>query len=44
MQAGFLRHLEAIVDSGQSQADKLLELYETKWGKSVDPVFKEFQY
>jgi gamma-glutamylcysteine synthetase len=26
------------------QADHLLELYNTKWKRSVDPMYKEFAY
>lgn len=28
----------------QPQADHLLELYETKWKRSVDPLYGEFMY
>lgn len=27
-----------------TQADHLLELYNTKWQRSVDPVYKEYAY
>jgi glutamate--cysteine ligase len=40
----FLEPLEAIADSGKTAAEDLLELYETRWGKSVDPLFTEFIY
>jgi glutamate--cysteine ligase len=40
----FLKQLHVIVDSGMCQASHLLELYGTSWGKSVDPLFKEFMY
>lgn len=43
-EAGFLRRLEVIVESGLTQSDHLLQLYETKWGRSVDPLYKEFMY
>ena len=33
--------LDAIADSGRSRALDLLETYETKWGRSVVPAFKE---
>ncbi len=44
MQAGFISRLEVIAETGLSQADTLLELYNTKWQRSVDPLFKEFMY
>jgi glutamate--cysteine ligase len=40
----FLKQLHVIVDSGLCQSSHLLELYNTSWGKSVDPLFKEFMY
>ncbi|KAG2485639.1 hypothetical protein HYH03_015611 [Edaphochlamys debaryana] len=43
-EAHFLKRLEVIVDTGLTQADHLLELYETKWKRSVDPLYKEFMY
>lgn len=30
--------------AGVTPAEKLLELYNGKWGKSVDPVFEELLY
>ena len=39
-EVGFLKKLEAIVDSGENQADELVRLYETEWGESVDPVYE----
>lgn len=39
-ETGFLRKLDAIVESGENQADQLVRLYETEWDKSVDPVFE----
>lgn len=33
-----------IVESGLCQSSHLLELYNTSWGGSVDPLFKEFMY
>jgi glutamate--cysteine ligase len=38
-ETGFLRKLEAIVESGENQADQLAQLYKTEWGESVDPVY-----
>lgn len=39
-ETGFLQKLEAIVNSGENQADQLVRLYETEWDKSVDPVYE----
>jgi gamma-glutamylcysteine synthetase len=39
-ETGFLRKLQAIVDSGESQAEALLRLYDSEWNHSVDPVYK----
>ena len=41
-EAPFLRNLETIAESGKTAADVLLEAYETRWGKSVDPAFDEY--
>jgi glutamate--cysteine ligase len=41
-EAPFLRNLEAIADSGKAASDLLLEAYDTRWGKSVDPAFDEY--
>ncbi len=41
-EAPFLRNLEVVVDSGKTAADLLLEAYDTRWGKSVDPAFDEY--
>jgi glutamate--cysteine ligase len=30
--------------AGVTPAEKLLKLYETKWQRSVDPVFEELLY
>jgi glutamate--cysteine ligase len=43
-ESGFLNVLQTIADSGECPADEKLKLYEGKWGRSVDPVFKEFAY
>ena len=40
----FLRALDDIAASGRSPADVLLEAYETRWNRSVDPVYTEFAY
>jgi glutamate--cysteine ligase len=43
-ESGFLNVLQTIADSGECPAEEKLKLYETKWNRSVDPVFKEFAY
>jgi glutamate--cysteine ligase len=40
----YLLPLKEIVDKGRSPAEELLEAYETRWGRSVDPIFKEQAY
>lgn len=40
----FLEPLEAIAESGKTPAEELLDLYETRWNRSVDPVFSEYTY
>jgi glutamate--cysteine ligase len=43
-ESGFLNVLQTIADSGKCPAEEKLELYNTRWNRSVDPVFKEFAY
>lgn len=43
-EVNFLNALESIVETGKTPAEKLLELYETEWGKSVDPIFRKMLY
>jgi len=43
-EATFLNRLQVIADTGLTQADHMLELYNTKWQRSVDPLYKEFAY
>jgi glutamate--cysteine ligase len=40
----FLDALSHIADSGVTPAEELLESYETRWNKSVDPIFTEHAY
>ncbi len=40
----FLTPLFEIADSGKTPAEELIEAYETRWGTSVDPAFKEQAY
>nr|ADE06226.1 gamma-glutamylcysteine synthetase [Hevea brasiliensis] len=41
---GFLNEVAEVVRTGVTPAEKLLELYDGKWGQSVDPVFEELLY
>ena len=34
----------AIAESGRTPAEELLAAYDTRWGRSVDPVFEELRY
>ena len=43
-EVGFLREVDAVISSGVTPAERLLNLYETKWQRSVDPVFQELLY
>ena len=43
-ESSFLKPLHEIAESGASPSEALLDLYETKWGKSVDPLYREFAY
>eukprot|EP00245_Coleochaete_scutata_P003166 TRINITY_DN14555_c0_g2_i1.p1 TRINITY_DN14555_c0_g2~~TRINITY_DN14555_c0_g2_i1.p1 ORF type:complete len:569 (+),score=100.23 TRINITY_DN14555_c0_g2_i1:68-1708(+) len=43
-EAHFLSELEDTVRTGVTPAEKLLHLYETKWGQYVDPMFRELIY
>jgi gamma-glutamylcysteine synthetase len=36
--------MDDILVAGVTPAEKLLELYNGKWGQSVDPVFEELLY
>lgn len=36
--------IDNILVAGVTPAEKLLELYNEKWGQSVDPVFEELLY
>ncbi len=41
----YLNELDAIAESGETQAEALLKLYEGEWGKSVDPYYSpDFSY
>ena len=43
-ESGFLNPLQIIADSGKTPAELKLDLFNSKWGGSVDPAFKEFAY
>jgi glutamate--cysteine ligase len=40
----FLATLVDIVETGRTPADRLLDHYEKRWNRSVDPVFAEYAY
>jgi glutamate--cysteine ligase len=40
----FLDPLDRIVETGQTEADRLLALYHGAWGGRIDPVFEECAY
>lgn len=40
----FLAPLQKIVDSGKTQAEELLALYNTEWDKKIEPIFKARAY
>jgi glutamate--cysteine ligase len=43
-ETGFLSSLRHIAETGRTQADDLLEAYNTRWNGSVLPVFDEYAY
>ncbi|XP_078427504.1 glutamate-cysteine ligase [Wolffia australiana] len=43
-EAGFLKEVTEIVNTGVTPAEKLLELYHGSWKGSVDPIFEELLY
>lgn len=43
-EASFLKQLQVIVETGMAPSSHLLELYNTKWDKSVTPVWQQFMY
>ncbi|HEX7006996.1 MAG TPA: glutamate--cysteine ligase [Alphaproteobacteria bacterium] len=43
-ESGFLNELAEIAESGRTPAEALLDAYETRWNKSVDPIFTECAY
>jgi glutamate--cysteine ligase len=43
-ESGYLTELEMIADSGVTPAERLLELYETRWAGDAGRVFDDFAY
>ena len=43
-ESGFLDVLLEIAESGQTPAERKLELFHGEWQGSVDPVFRAFAY
>jgi glutamate--cysteine ligase len=43
-EAHFLRQLHEIAESGACAASTMMSLYEGEWGRSVDPLFKQYMY
>jgi glutamate--cysteine ligase len=43
-ETGFLAPLQQVIDTGQTPAERKLELYHGPWKESVDPVFFECAY
>jgi glutamate--cysteine ligase len=43
-ETSFLAPVEEIVETGMTAADRLLDDYETRWKRSVEPVFREYAY
>jgi glutamate--cysteine ligase len=40
----FLEPVEAILGSGSTPAEEMLSRYETEWGRSTDPLFREYAF
>ncbi|WP_096703107.1 glutamate--cysteine ligase [Magnetospirillum sp. 15-1] len=40
----YLDPIEAVARSGRTAAEDMLEAYDTRWQRSVDPIFKEYAY
>ena len=43
-EAAYLGPLEETVALGQTPAESLLWQYNTRWGRSVEPIFEEYAY
>ncbi|KAL2623476.1 hypothetical protein R1flu_003681 [Riccia fluitans] len=42
MESIFLDEIEETVNSGKTLSEELLELYNGKWGRKIEPLFEEF--
>ena len=40
----FLEPVEAILRSGLTPAEEILARYEGEWGRSTDPLFREYAF
>ena len=40
----YLTYLRQIAESGRTAADDMLEAYEGRWGRSIEPLFEEYAY
>eukprot|EP00897_Mesotaenium_endlicherianum_P009515 jgi/Mesen1/8592/ME000005S08560 len=43
-EASFLNELRTIAEKGVTPAERLLELYNTKWDKKIEPIYRELLY
>ena len=43
-ETGFLTPLRGVVQSGSTLSEELLEAFDGRWNRSVDPLFAEFSY
>jgi len=43
-ESGYLAELEHIAETGVTPAERLLELYETRWARDASRVFEDFAY
>jgi glutamate--cysteine ligase len=40
----YLEPLDRIIESGRTAAEEMLQSYERRWGRSVDPAYAEYSY
>jgi glutamate--cysteine ligase len=43
-EAHFLNALDEIAESGITPAEELLDAYENRWNRSIEPLFDEYAY
>ena len=43
-ETGYLAELDQIAETGVTPAERLLELYETRWNRDAGRVFEDFAY